>query len=107
MKRMTSALPTTNENTPLRIESCPSDGPEVPHHALRHPALPDARIGQHVPGHERAPLDQVARTAALLALAGHRLHVRPGVIERARLRSVCRQLELEERRAADQLLGAR
>src|SRR5437867_9473292 len=59
----------------------------------------DARIGQHVPGHERAPFDQVARAAALLALAGHHLHVRPGVIERARLRPAGPNLELEKRPA--------
>ena len=29
MNAITSALPTTNERTPLRIESCPSDGPTV------------------------------------------------------------------------------
>src|SRR3989442_9853167 len=31
---------------------------EVHHHALADPPLPDARIGQHVACHERAPLHQ-------------------------------------------------
>src|SRR5206468_710345 len=110
MKRMTSALPTTKESTPLRIESCPSDGPTV-------------RSSISLSGAGSAPLrSTLARSWASVKSKWPSIRPRPPVIgallsgadsttpsrviERARLRPARDQLELEERRAADQLLGA-
>jgi len=79
---------------------------EVDRHALGGGPGADARVGEDVAGHERAPLDEVRPPAPGVSLPVEHLHARSGVLGRPGLRPGRHELELEERRLADQLLGA-